>query len=296
MMMNKNKTYYIKSTTAGIVISFFFVLLVSAGIARAETIRLKDGQVINGQIVRRSEYSLVIKTPYQTRRIPLYDVKSIDKEDNRRERIYIYTINREVISGYLVEQDSLQVQYTLNPDDKNGRTISKLDILQMSSDEIRPVDLALGFRTGVFCPLNTGGAKLGIAPMFTGTVGISSMAVRYLRIFLETGYTSAKNSDNQDRRMQIVPVTLNGEYRYTGPWKIEISPRLGLGLTMADYNSGENDRINGTVFTLAGGLKILYPVRVYRFYAGLFTDYYMLTDMSGVVNATSCGLCLEYRL
>lgn len=295
-MNNSNKSGRGLPAYTGAVFILFITLFAAAGVVNAETIRLKDGQIINGEILKKTEYSVIVKTPYQTRRIAMNEIVSIDREENKQERLFILTRDREIISGYLVEQDSLQVQYKTGPDDKIEKTISKLDILQMSSDEIRPVDLALGFRTGIFCPFHTGGSDLGVSPLFMADIGISSMMMRYLRFFMEVGYACPKNSDNNGRRMQIIPVTMNCEYRFMAPWKIEISPRFGLGAAMADYNSGEKDEKGGTLFLTTTGVRFTYPVKKHRIYAGLFTDYNLMTDTSGMISAISCGACIEYRL
>jgi len=279
------------------IILIYLMLFISASALSAEIIRLKDGQVINGTIVSRTEYSLVVKTRYQTKRISVYDLLSIEEEKTELQRLYILKNNKEIISGYLVEQDSLQVQYKLKPDSETTNTISKLDIIKMSSEEIKPVDLSAGLKAGIFYPINTGGANLSPSAIFLVDIGMSSIARRNLRFFVESGYTECENKEESERHMQIIPVLLNAEYRFfTGLWKLDISPRIGLGIAMTDYNSGENVELSGPVLAAAAGFKIMRPVRSGDLHLGIFADYMMLCDASGLLHSAIGGICIEYRL
>jgi hypothetical protein len=275
---------------------FIFLTLFTAAKLSAEIIRLKDGQVINGKIISRNDYSIIVKTRYQTRRLSIDEILSIDKEQNDLQQLYILTRDREIIKGFLVEQDSLQVRYKTSTDSESSKTISKLDILKMSNEEIHAVDLEIAVKAGVFYPLNTGGAGLGPSAIYLANIGFSSMIERNWRFSLEAGYTQSKNRNASERYMQIIPITLNSEYRFIVPWRnIEISPRIGIGAALVDYNSGENVELSSRVFAGLAGMKITYPVKPHSFHIGIFADYLMLLDTSGNLRSVMGGIYADFR-
>ena len=188
-----------------------------------------------------------------------------------------------------------QVEYKTSEDSPDTKTISKLDILRLSNEEIRPVDLEFALKPGVFSPLNSGGAELEPAPAVMAAAGFSSMYIRNLRVVLESGYAHSENSEISDRYLQTVPVTLSAAYRFTIPLGIEITPRLGVGVSMFEFKDGEGYEYNSTVITGIGGLKITYPVIPYKLHIGIFGDYLSLYDGSGLLNSVMSGVFLGYR-
>ena len=272
------------------------ILLFFAANLSAEIIRLKDGQILNGEIISKDERFITVKTRYQTRKIALYDVQAIEEEKTGLDKIYIFTRDNKVIKGFLVEQDSMQVEYKTSEDSPDTKIISKLDILQLSNEEIRPVDLEFALKPCVFFPLNSGGAKLEPAPAVMAGAGFSSMFRRDLRIVLESGYARSENSETADRYLQAIPVILSAAYRFTLPFfGIEITPKLGAGVSMVEFNDGEGDEFSSTVLSGAGGLKITYPVIPYRLHIGIFGDYLTFFDSSGALNSVLSGVFIGLR-
>jgi len=275
---------------------FFAVLIIQSVPASSEIIRLKDGQVIRGEIVKQGDAYLRVKTRYQTRLVRRSNIERIEKGGMELRKIYIFTREGVVIEGYLVEEDSQQVIYRKSKTSSITKNISKLDILRMSQEPIRPVDLEFAFKPGIFYPFNTGGAELAPSSSLMANLSLNSMIVSGLRVELDAGYTKSENSDEPERFMQIVPVTLS----LTRPFKFGnsffVSPRLGAGLSMVDYDSGQGEEMDGQIFTVTSGLKFQYSLIARRFYIGLFFDYYMLWDSSGKLHAGIAGVSLSYRL
>ncbi len=278
-----------------IIIFHIFTLSLITAVLSAEIIRLNDGQVLNGEIIARDKRFITVKTRYQTRKIARYDLASIEKEKTGLDRIYIFTRDNNVIAGFLVEQDSMQVEYKTNEGSSDTKTISKLDILQLSNEEIRPVDLEFSLKPCGFFPLNSGGAKLEPAPAVLAGAGFSSMFIRNLRVSLESGYAHSENSKTPDRYLQAVPVTLSASYRLIVPLGIEITPKIGAGVSMFDFNNGEGDEFSSTLLTGTLGLQITYPVIPYKLHLGLFGDYLTFYDGSGTLNSVMSGIFVGLR-
>ncbi len=276
------------------IINIFTLLLFTADLS-AEIIRLKDGQVLNGEIIGRDERFITVKTRYQTRKIARYDLAAIEKEKTGLDRIYIFTRDNNVIAGFLVEQDSMRVEYKIKEDSPDTKTISKLDILQLSNEEIRPVDLEFTLKLCAFFPLNSGGAKLEPAPAVLAGAGFSSMFRRNLRFSLESGYVQSENSKTSERYLKAVPVTLSAAYRFTVPLGIEVTPKIGAGVSMFEFNDGEGDEFSSTVLAGTAGLQITYPVIPYKLHIGLFGDYLTFYDGSGFFNSAMSGFFVGLR-
>lgn len=276
------------------VIGAFLVLLAATG-SVAEIIHLHDGQVINGEIVERGDGFIKVKTRYQVRYLGLGTIKKIEKERRGLDRVYILTRENTVIAGYLVEEDSLQVVYRDAPDtaDKN---ISKLDVLRMSNEEIRPIDMEFRFRPGAFIPLNTGGADLGLATAYTGSIGINAMFVPRLRFLLDVGFARSENDGNPGRYLQVVPVTLSAAFRFSLTRQFEVIPRMGLGGAALDYHSGEGDELATVSAAFVAGLTFSFALAPRRFYLGIYGDYLLLYDFSGALHTVVTGVFAGFRL
>ena len=106
------------------------------------------------------------------------------------------------------------MRYKTSADTESSKTISKLDILKMSNEEIRAVDFEIAVKAGVFYPINAGGAGLGPSAIYLVNFGFSSMIERNWRFSLEAGYTQSKSKDASERYIQVIPITLNSEYRF----------------------------------------------------------------------------------
>lgn len=276
------------------VIGTFLVLFAATG-AVAEIIHLYDGQVINGEIVGRGDGFIKVKTRYQVRYLNLDAIRKIEKERRGLDRVYILTRENAVITGYLVEEDSLQVVYRDAPDTAD-RTISKLDVLRMSKEEIRPIDMEFRFRPGAFIPLNTGGADLGLATAYTGSIGINAMIVPRLRFLLDVGFARSENDGNPGRYLQVVPVTLSAAWRFSLTRQFEIIPRMGLGVAALDYHSGEGDELATVSAAVIAGLTFSFALAPRRFYLGIYGDYLLLYDFSAALHTVITGVFAGFRL
>ncbi|TAL31037.1 MAG: hypothetical protein EPN93_18615 [Spirochaetes bacterium] len=263
--------------------------------ALAEIISLHDGQVINGEIIQRGDGYITVKTKYQTRQINLGEVKSIEKERKGFERVYILTRENAVISGYLVEEDALRVVYR-EGQDAPDKTLSKLNIVKMSGEEISPVDLEFRFMPGAFIPLNTGGSHLGPATSYMGSAGFNALFVPRMRLLLDAGYAKSVNGEHSERYLQVIPVIASAVYPFRATSRLEIIPRLGLGFTRLEYYDGEKDELSTMAMTTVAGLSLSFSFVPRRFYLGLFADYMMLYDFSAALHAVVAGVFAGFRL
>ncbi len=277
-------------------VAFLLVALAFSGHALAEIISLHDGQVINGEIIQRGDGYITVKTKYQTRMIYTGEIKSIEKERSGLERVYILTRDNAVIPGYLVEEDALRVVYRDEPNSAD-KSISKLDVLKMSSEEIHAVDLEFRFMPGAFIPLNSGGAKLGPATSFTGSVGMNAMFLPRMRFLLEAGYAKSENDEpRHGRSLTVIPVTLSAAYRFPLTRRLEIAPRLGLGFAMLDYKTDEGDELSTMCLSTVAGFNLSFAFVPRRFYVGVFTDYMLLYDFSALLHTVNLGVYAGFRL
>jgi hypothetical protein len=293
--MNTFKSNAINPFITALAGAFLLFALSLTGDARAEIIYLNDGQVINGEIIQRGDGYITVKTKYQTRQINLGEVKSIEKERKGLERIYILTRENVVISGYLVEEDSLRVVYR---DEQNSadKSLSKLDVLKMSSEEISAVDLEFRFMPGAFIPLNSGGAHLGPATSYMGSVGFNALFVPRLRVLLDAGYAQSQNSEHPGRALSVVPVTLSAAYPFPITRRFEFIPRLGLGFAMLQYSTGEGDQLGTMSMASVAGFTLSFAFVPRRFYLGVFADYMMLYDFSAALHSVNTGVFAGFRL
>ncbi len=264
--------------------------------AGAEIIHLKDGQVIRGEIVKKGDGYIQVKTRYQVRLVRKSNIERIEEGGNSLRKIYMLTREGVVVKGYLVEQDSQRVVYKKNETSVENSTMSKLDILRMSEEEIRPVDLEFAFKPGIFFPFNSGGANLAPSTALMANLSFNSIVVPGLRAEIDSGFTRTENSDDPERYMQVIPVTVSGIYPLRISRSFTFSPRLGAGMSMVEYNSGQGEELDGQIFTLTAGLKFQYSLIQRRFFIGVFFDYYMLWDSSGMLHTGIGGVALSYRL
>ena len=262
----------------------------------SEIIHLKDGQVIRGKIIEDRGRYIKVKTRYQTRLVRRNNIGRIEKGVVSLRKIYMLTRDSIVIKGYLVEQDSLRVVYKENKNSVTNKTISKLDILRMSDNEIRPVDLEFAFKPGIFIPFNSGGADLAPSTALMASLSFNTIVIQGLRAEIDAGFTRSENSDNPERYMQVLPVTLCAVYPFRITRAFSVSPKLGCGMSMVEYNSGQGEEFKGNLFTAAAGLKFQYSLIPRRFFIGLFFDYYMIMDSTGNLHTGIGGLSLSYRI
>ncbi len=278
-----------------------FILLFALALPdrpRAELVHLKDGQVLSGSITARDRDTITVKSAYLEKVVKRSDILRIEEAKKELEPLYILTTGGDTISGFLVEQDARQVVYRLTADSEEDRTISKLHVKKMSREEFRPVDLEFFLRPGVFLPLNPGNSRLGPAPMLMAGAGANSMWKRWMRLELEAGYAKSDSREYGGQYLRVLPVFLSATTDYVLPFYPDIAavPRLGLGLAMLEYDDGEGGRHSGNAMGITAGLGLRYCLLRHRVYAGLWTDYSMLYDGSGMLHVMTLRISGNYRL
>ncbi len=111
-----------------------------------------------------------------------------------------------------------------------------------------------------------------------------------------TGNIYSMGSGSSSRYLQIIPVTLGAEYRRRIPWNMEFSPRLGLGIALTEFSDGEGFIYSGTLPSLVAGFRLACPIIQHKLYAGIFSDYMMIIDSSGMLHSAMAGAFAAYRI
>ena len=261
--------------------------------ASAEIVYLKDGQVINGSIIAEDTDTLVVKTPYQTRRISRPDVLRIMYGERKMEKIYLLMRDGTTITGYLVDQDAEKVIIRDSEKSKEERSISKSGIKQMSGSEIVPLDPSVSVRAGILFPLSTGGSSLNPAPIILAGSDITFQWIKNVRVLAEVGY-SRSTSEHKNQYMQFVPFLVSARYDFS-VFSFHMVPSILLGTTMIDYDDGEGSKTRSFAFTAGAGCGLVYEIIDRHLYAGLYPEYYFMRDSADSLHSIGATLGVSYR-
>jgi len=261
----------------------------------AEYLYLKDGQVIQGTIESEDSNNYKVKTKYQTKLIPRQDVIRIMFGERKMESIFLLMNDGTSKKGFLVEQDAEKIIMREKEDSPKEITILKKDVKQMSGSDIVQLNPSVYFKAGYFFPLNSGGAELNSAPAFFAGSDINFQYIKNTRVLLEAGYISC-GSSNDGLTMRFIPLLLSLKYNYyIGQSSFSVIPGITTGMTLIDYNDGENSEYRGFAGTFGCGLGFGYEVIKNSLYMALSSDYILFRDREGMLHSAAGSLAVSYR-
>ncbi len=261
----------------------------------AEYLYLKDGQVIQGTIESEDAEGYTVKTKYQTKRIPRGDITRIMYGERKMEPIFLLMNDGSSKKGFLVDQDAEKIIIREKEDSPGEITVMKKDVRQISASEIVPLNPSVFVRAGWFLPLNSGGSKLKPAPVYFAGSDINFQYIANMRILLEAGYADCKSS-NRNLDMRFVPLILSARYFYhIGSTSLSIIPGITAGVTLIDFNDGENSKYRcfaGTAGCIAG---IGYEIVRNTFFVEGYSDYLLMSDRKKMLHTVTASLSFSYR-
>lgn len=199
----------------------------------AETVKLKDGSVLRGQIISNTSESIILRTKDAETKIDQRSIESIDYSDHGKATVVLNDGSR--LTGTIEEQNSetLALNTTLGI-----LTVQKSDIksieyprteapVQLKPEVTAPADrVRAGVRAAYFAPLGQTMSSYG-----TGTGGSVFMEARFDRVTAGLDYTAAQfNSGDRGRTLQISAnrITLAYNFYFLGG-PLSLSPVLGAG-------------------------------------------------------------------
>ncbi len=204
--------------------------------ASAETVKLKDGSVLTGQIISNTSESIILRTKETELKIEQSLIQSIDYADRGKATVVLNDGSR--LTGTIEEQDaeSLALNTTLGI-----FTVKKSDIKSIEYPRAEvpaqpqqppqpaapdPDRVRAGLRAVYFQPLGRTMSDYGL-----GTGGAVFMEARFGRAAAGLDYTAATfGSDASAKKLNVSANQLTVAYSFHflgGPFSV--SPRLGIG-------------------------------------------------------------------
>lgn len=261
----------------------------------AEYIYLKDGQVIQGTVESEDASGYKVKTKYQTRWISRGDVVRIMFGERKMEPIFLLMNDGSSKKGFLVDQDAEKIIMREKEDSPKEITVLKKDVKQTSGSEIVPLNPSINIRAGYFFPLNSGGSELVPSPAFFAGSDINFQYIKNTRILFEAGYINCESS-NDGLTMRFIPLMVSLKYYYSiGSTAFIVVPGISAGMTLIDYNDGENSEYRGFAGTAGCGLGLSYEIIRNNLYIDAGSDYLLFSDRKSMLHAVTGSLSVSYR-
>lgn len=269
--------------------------LLAAGRVAAEIVYLKDGTVLKGTITEEAKKGITLKVGDSERKIPHNDIRRVLYGNREMEEVFILAVDGKITRGYMVDQDENAVIVRDRRDSPVERTIPKKDIREISRDAIYPVDLEFYLKPAGFIPLDSGGADLGMTGLYAVGMGFNSMLAPNLRFMLEAGFLRSNSSSNAGQSLRIIPVTLSLAYGIVME-RFSLVPRLGGGIGIAEFDTGEGDVMKSNLLEMTAGLGLVYRLSRRGISVGLWTEYAIFFDGADYFQGAAIGLSCGYRL
>lgn len=113
-----------------------FVLFVPA-VIYAEAVFLKDGSIVEGEIVSENDREAVLRTGRgQQQRVLRKDILRIAYDDRYRNKVYIYLMNGELVEGYIVAEDRDEYIIRENINSEAERALKKKNVNVIAKQKI----------------------------------------------------------------------------------------------------------------------------------------------------------------
>lgn len=259
----------------------------------AEYVYLKDGQVIQGKIIKEDQKEITIETKFQKKTVRRDDILRIMYGERKMEKIYLLMNDGTTRIVYKVDEDATQVIVREQENSSKEISIQKTDIKQMSASEIVPLEPSIFVRSGIFGPVNSKGAKLKPTIGFFAGSDLNFQWIKNVRILAEVGY--AKNTSSHDGLyMQFIPVQISGIYDIAFG-KFHMMPRIGFGGTVIDFDDGETEKTRSFAGAALAGNGFIYEAVERHFYIGVWADYWLMRDKSSTLHGYCATLGASYR-
>jgi hypothetical protein len=247
--------------------------------AFAETVYLKDGQVLDGKIIGETTSEITVRTKFMTKRINRDNILRIMYGERKMEKIYLLMNDGTTQTGFLVDQDASQVIIRDQENSPQERSIPKSTIRQMSNSDIVPLDPSIFIRSGVFAPLNSKGSKLKPSICYYAGSDITFQWIKNVRVMAEAGY-SKNTSKNKGLYMQFIPIQASASYDIVLAKNLHLWPKLAFGATVVDFNDGEGTKTRSFSFSGNAGSGLVYEVIDRHLFIGLWAEYSFIRDKS----------------
>lgn len=274
---------------------FMLCALLTAGRVVAEIVYLKDGTVLKGVITEEAKKGITLKVGDREQKIAHSDIKRVLYGNREMEEVFILALDGKITRGFMVDQDENAVIVRDRRDSPVERTISKKDIREISRDAIYPVDLEFYIKPAGFLPLDSGGADLGMTGLYTIGMGFNSMLAPNLRFMLEAGFLHSNSASNTGQSLRIIPVTLSLAYSFVMD-RFSLVPRLGGGIGIAEFDTGEGDVMKSNLLEATAGLGLVYHLSRRGISVGIWAEYAIFFDGAGYLQGAAIGLSCGYRL
>ncbi|TAL31034.1 MAG: hypothetical protein EPN93_18600 [Spirochaetes bacterium] len=264
--------------------------------AAAEIVYLKNGSVVKGTIVRETRTGITLKDGDREREIPNADITRVMYGNMDMEEVYILGMDGSITREYMVDQDKDAITVRDKPDSPAERTILRRDIREISRDAHYPVDLEFYMKPAAFVPLDSGRADLKTTGQYTLGMGFNSMMAPNLRLMFETGFLRSESGTNSGQSLRIVPVTLSLAYNYFLAREFTLIPKLGGGLGISQFETGEGDVMKSNLLAATAGCGLMYRPNRGAYSFGLWAEYAFFFDGASVFQAGVIGMSCGYRL
>jgi hypothetical protein len=294
IMDNVSVYTVIKTGKERAVVIFILVIFFLPIRAIAETIYLKDGQILKGSIVDENSKTIFLKTRYHTRKIYRDHILRIMYGNRDLESVYLHLKDGSLINGFLVDQDSEKIIFRTEKNSPDEKTILKSNIRQISGEEIKLLYPDISFSAGIYYPVNSGGAALSPAPVYFAGSGFNFTPIDNSRILFEIGYTKSRSSENSGRAFQFIPLTVNALYSIQMS-SLNIVPRAGVGAAMVSFDDGEGGEYTGYDFTASLGAGIDYIVKRYGIRITIITEYNVILEGTETLGSLILRAGFNYR-
>ena len=273
---------------------FILSAVLFSSIAFAETVYLKDGQVLDGKIIGETTNEITVQTKFQTKKISRDNILRIMYGERKMEKIYLLMNDGTTQTGFLVDQDASQVILRDQENSSQERSVPKSSIKQMSNSDIVPLDPSIFARSGVFAPLNSKGSKLNPSICFFAGSDITFQWIKNVRVMAEAGY--AKNTGkSKGLYMQFIPIQASASYDIVLASNLHVWPKIALGTTIVDFNDGEGTKTRSITFSGNAGSGIVYEAVDRHLYLGLWAEYSYIRDKSANLHCVIGTAGVSYR-
>jgi len=270
----------------------FFALFLN--VAFAETVYLKDGQVLDGKIVGETTNEITVQTKFQTKRINRDNILRIMYGERKMEKIYLLMNDGTTQTGFLVDQDAAQVIIRDHENSPDEHSIPKSTIKQMSNSDIVPLDPSIFVRSGMFVPLNSKGAKLNPALCFFAGSDITFQWIKNVRVMAEAGY-SKNTSSNKGLYMQFIPIQASASYDIGLAKNLHLWPKIALGTTIINFDDGEGSKTRSITLSGNAGAGLVYEIVDRHLYMGVWAEYSYIRDKSANLHNVIGTAGVSYR-
>ncbi|MFC1669478.1 hypothetical protein ACFL20_03745 [Spirochaetota bacterium] len=289
----------------------------------ADIIYLKDGQIINGVVIKKTKKTLRVKGKYKTYTLKRSKIESILKGGRKLEKVYIQLKDNRLVDGYMVDQDNVKVVYRPVRDKPKEVTILKSNIQQMSNEKILMLIPEISFRSGILMPLTTkDGSNLDFGILYMGGFGLRFPFIKKSRVQFEAGYVKNTStfSDYADVEREVVlytiPILINYQYTHNlyemfsgikgsrpgsgGLWdsflmRTYLFGKLGAGISYLNFYNGEGKRFQGIFGSVLTSVGFSFEIVKRILYVQLANDFLFIIDENAVLIPYIFTLSLNYR-